>query len=214
MTLSDEKNQFNLVRFSEKMLELMKMRRSVRSFSLRAIPRQAIENCIAIAATAPSGANLQPWSFQLVESKELKKRIREEAEGVERIFYSRRLSEEWKNRLAPLGTDHRKGFLEEAPYLIVVFRQRYGLDKGGGKVSHYFVKESVGIAVGLLISALHQLGISSLPYTPIPMTFLSTLLNRPKNERPFLLLAVGYPRENYEPPQQPKKTAEQFLTIH
>ena len=190
----------------------MKQRRSVRSFSNKPIPQPVIENCIKIAASAPSGANMQPWSFVLVKNKNLKKKIREEAEKVEKIFYTKMVTKEWRNKLEPLSTNFRKPFLEEAPYLICVFAQRYGIDSKGNKVKHYYVNESVGIAVGFLISALHQLGIGTLTYTPAPMTFLSKILKRPVNERPYMILVVGYPKKNNKPPRLKKKKLDELLT--
>jgi len=154
---------------------------------------------------------MQPWSFVLVSNKEVKTEIRRQAERVEKEFYAKRISEEWKSRLKPLKTGHRKRFLVEAPYLICIFVQRYGLDNNRNKVGHYYPIESVGIATGFLISALHQLGISSLSYTPVPMTFLSRFLKRPPNEKPFMILAVAYPSKNYKPPKIKKKTVEKYL---
>ena len=191
----------------------MKQRRSIRAFSNKPIPESVIENCIKIAASAPSGANLQPWSFVLVKDKKLKRKIREEAEKVEKIFYNKITTNKWRNELKPLKTDFRKPFLEQAPYLICIFAQRYGIDKKRGKkIRHYYVNESVGIAVGLLISALHQLGIGTLTYTPAPMTFLCKILKRPINERPFMILVVGYPKKSYKPPRLKKKRIDKLLT--
>lgn len=192
---------------------VMETRRSVRFFDPRPIPREVVEACIAVAGSAPSGANMQPWSFVLITDKILKKNIREQAERIEMEFYSRRISEEWKARLEPLGTNEKKEFLEQAPYLICIFVQKYGVDENGDRVTHYYPRESVGIATGFLIAALHQLGICSLPYTPAPMTFLTELLSRPENERPFLILAVGYPDENRTNPSIEKKKLRDFLTI-
>jgi len=206
-------NNVDLVLLSEKLLEKMKKRRSIRSFSNKAIPEKVIKNCIAIAASAPSGANMQPWSFVLVSDNNTKREIKKKAEEAEKRFYSEEITKEWRSRLAPLETTYKKGFLEEAPYLICIFAQRYGIDSGGNKVKRYYVMESVGIATGFLISALHQLGISMLTYTPAPMTFLRELLKRPINERPYMILAVGYPNEKYKPPKLAKKTEEEYLTV-
>ncbi len=189
----------------------MKQRRSVRAFSNKLIPESVIENCIKIAASAPSGANMQPWSFVLVKDKKLKRKIREEAEKVEKIFYNKIITKEWQNKLRPLKTDYRKPFLEQAQYLICVFAQRYGIDNKVKKIKHYYVNESVGIAVGFLIFALHQLGIGTLTYTSAPMTFLSKILNRPINEKPYMILVVGYPKKNYKPPRLIKKKLKEFL---
>ncbi len=190
----------------------MKQRRAIRAFCNRPIPESVIENCIKIAASAPSGANMQPWSFVLVKDKKLKRKIRQEAEKVEKLFYNKIATKEWRNKLKPLKTDFRKPFLEQAPYLIIVFAQRYGIDNKGKKIKHYYVNESVGIAVGLLISALHQLGIGTLTYTPAPMIFLSKILKRPVNERPYMIIVVGYPKKSQKPPRLIKKRVDELLT--
>ncbi|RJP74128.1 MAG: nitroreductase family protein [Ignavibacteriales bacterium] len=200
-----------LIEQSDQLLDLMKKRRTVRAFSKIKISRQVIENCIAIAATAPSGANMQPWTFVLVEDPKTKKRIRKEAETVEKLFYEERISEEWRLKLKPLGTNPKKEFLTQAPFLICIFAQTFGINKRGKKIKHYYVNESVGIATGFLISSLHQLGISSLTYTPAPMSFLNELLDRPGNERPFMILAVGYPHQNFKPPRLKKKDLDSIL---
>ncbi len=189
----------------------MKQRRSVRAFSNKPIPESVIENCIKIAASAPSGANMQPWSFVLIKDKKLKRKIRQEAEKVEKLFYNRIVTKEWQNKLKSLKTDFRKPFLEQAPYLICIFAQRYSINNKGKKIKHYYVNESVGIAVGLLISTLHQLGIGTLTYTPAPMIFLSKILKRPVNEKPYMILVVGYPKKNYKPPRLIKKKLKEFL---
>jgi len=200
-----------LIEQSDQLLDLMKQRRTVRAFNKRKISRQIIENCIAIAGTAPSGANMQPWTFVLVEDLKTKKRIRKEAETVEKLFYEERISEEWRNKLKPLSTNPKKEFLTQAPFLICIFAQTFGIDKKGRNIKHYYVIESVGIASGFLISSLHQLGISALTYTPAPMSFLNKLLDRPENERPFMILAVGYPHQNYKPPRIKKKNLDVIL---
>ncbi len=178
----------------------MERRRSVRHFSDREVPEAVIEDCLRIACSAPSGANLQPWHFTVVRDPEVKKRIRAAAEAEERDFYERRAPREWLEALAPLGTDTRKPFLEIAPLLIVVFAQTYGLTKGGKRFKHYYAPESVGIACGLLIAALHLTGLVTLTHTPAPMRFLAKILERPANERPYLLLPVGYPAEDARVP--------------
>lgn len=155
---------------------------------------------------------MQPWSFVLVSDRELKTEIRKEAERVEREFYARRISDEWKDKLRPLETSWKKEFLEKAAYLICILVQKYGVDSDGNRIKHYYPVESVGIATGFLISALHQLGISSLPYTPLPMTFLTKLLKRPPNERPFLIVVVGYPSKSYKPPKMRKKGPGEYVT--
>lgn len=202
-----------LLVLSGRLYSTMKTRRSVRSFSKRPIPKEVIIHCISIAASAPSGANMQPWSFVLVMDPHTKKKIRQNAEEVERIFYSKKITEEWHRRLKPLKTNARKPFLEDAPYLICIFVQQYGLDDQGNRIKHYYPLESVGIATGFLISSLHQLGISTLTYTPAPMGFLSELLGRPENERPYMILVVGYPKDGYEPPRLEKKEPADYLTI-
>jgi iodotyrosine deiodinase len=191
----------------------MRRRRSVRQFSDRPVPREVIEHCLRAAGTAPSGANMQPWSFVVVSDPAVKWRIREGAEEQERALYERRASEEWLEALAPLGTDAHKPFLEQAPYLIVIFAQRYGLAPDGSKVKHYYVIESVGIAAGMLLAAIHHAGLAALTYTPSPMRFLGEILGRPPNERPFLVLAVGYPAEDARVPQIGKKTLEEIATF-
>ena len=193
--------------------EEVKTRRSVREFSDKPIPKEVIEHCLLAAGTAPNGANLQPWHFVAVSSREVKGRIREAAEAEEREFYERRAPDEWLDALAPLGTDANKPFLETAPYLIAVFAQRYGLGADGDKVKHYYVSESVGIACGILVTALHHAGLACLTHTPSPMNFLSEILERPKNEQPYLLLVVGYPAEDAEVPKIEKKSLEEVVTF-
>lgn len=192
---------------------LMKRRRTVRDFSDRPVPQAIIENAIRTAGTAPNGANLQPWHFVVVSDAAVKKRIRIEAEKEERVFYEERAPEAWLEALAPLGTDPDKPFLEMAPYLIVIFAQNYGLTSSGKRVKNYYVSESVGIATGMLITAIHQAGLVSLTHTPSPMGFLNKLLNRPRNERPFLILVVGYPAEDAVVPDIPKKSLAEITTF-
>ncbi len=170
-------------------------RRTVRSFSDRPVPRALIEDCLAAAGTAPSGANLQPWHFVAVADPEVKRRIRLAAEAEEADFYRHRAPPEWLEALAPLGTDEHKPFLETAPWLIAVFAQRYSALPDGRRVNNYYVTESVGIATGLLLAAVHHAGLCALTHTPSPMGFLNGILARPASERPFLLLVVGYPAE-------------------
>lgn len=173
--------------------ESMAKRRSVRDFAETPVPRSKIERAILTAGTAPSGANQQPWTFVAVSSASLKSQIREAAEKEEKAFYDGRGSEEWRRALAPLGTDWRKPFLETAPWLVVVFAQTYGLPADGGQRKHYYVKESVGLACGLFVASLHSMGLATLTHTPSPMGFLSELLGRPENEKPYILFPVGYP---------------------
>jgi len=191
----------------------MRRRRTVRHFSARPVPRTVIENCVRAAGTAPNGANMQPWHFVVVSDPAIKARIRVEAEAEEAEFYSHRAPREWLDALAPLGTDASKPFLETAPYLIVVFAQSYGVLPDGRRVKHYYAQESVGIATGLLITAIHHAGLVSLTHTPSPMGFLNTLLDRPANERPFLILVVGYPALDATVPSITKKPLEEIATF-
>ncbi len=188
-------------------------RRSVRHFSSRPVPREIIEDCVRAAGSAPSGANMQPWFFAVVSNPDVKRRIREAAEQEEREFYGGRAPEEWLQALAPLGTDEHKPFLEEAPYLIVIFVQRFGLAPDGEKVKHYYALESVGIATGLLIAAVHNAGLVSLTHTPSPMGFLNEILGRPQNEKPFLTLVVGYPAEDARVPDIERKPLDEICAF-
>ncbi len=181
------------VALSQSFYEKMDTRRSVREFSDRAVPRALIENILKTASTAPSGAHKQPWTFCVIENPEIKKQIRIAAEEEEYESYESRMSSEWLDDLKPLGTDWKKPFLEIAPYLIVVFRRIYEFDPDGKKKNNYYVQESVGLASGFLLAAIHNAGLVSLTHTPSPMNFLSKLLERPENEKPFLLIPVGYP---------------------
>ena len=189
-----------MLRRAEAFYAEARQRRTVREFSDRPVPRALIETCLLTAGTAPNGANLQPWHFVAVADPAIKRQIREAAEAEEREFYSGRAPQEWIDALAPLGTDPHKPFLEIAPYLIVIFGQSYGLLPDGRKVKHYYVQESVGIATGLLITALHHAGLATLTHTPNPMGFLTDLLGRPANERPLLILVTGYPAEGARVP--------------
>ena len=191
----------------------LRRRRTVREFSDRPVERAVIERCLLAAGTAPSGANLQPWHFVVVSDDETKRKIRIAAEAEEREFYSGRAPREWLEALAHIGTDSNKPFLETAPYLIAVFAQRYGVDEDGNQIKHYYVNESVGLATGLLISAVHNAGLASLTHTPSPMGFLNEVLDRPESERPFLLLVVGYPAEGALVPTLTKKPLEDFATF-
>jgi len=187
----------------------LQRRRTVRQFSSRHVPREIIEECLRTAGTAPSGANKQPWHFVVVSDPEVKRRIREAAEREEREFYGGRAPQDWLEALAPLGTDQHKPFLEVAPYLIAIFAQSYDLTTAGAKVKHYYVQESVGIATGILITALHHVGLASLTHTPSPMRFLNEILGRPDNERPFILLPIGYPLEGGKVPDLRRKTLDE-----
>jgi len=188
----------------------MQTRRTVRHFSSRPVPRELIEAALRVASRAPSGANQQPWRFVVVSSSRVKRQIRLAAEAEERENYERRFPQEWLNALAALETDWHKEFLETAPYLIVVFRIDYGLD-GDRKIKHYYVQESVGIAVGFLLAALHISGLATLTHTPSPMGFLQKILGRPANERPFVLIPVGYPAPDAEVPSITKKALRDVM---
>lgn len=194
---------------AKEFFEWANSRRTVRDFSDKPVPRQVIEYAIRTASTAPSGANKQPWTFCVVESPALKKAIRQAAEREEYENYHGRMSEAWLKDLAPLGTDWQKPFLETAPYLIVVFKRIYEMDDEGAKRQNYYVTESVGLACGMLLMALHHAGLVALTHTPSPMNFLSKLLERPDNERPFLLIPVGYPAEETFVPDIERKPLEQ-----
>lgn len=188
-------------------------RRTVREFSDRAVPREVIEDCLRAAATAPSGANLQPWRFVVVSDPAIKRQIRLGAEKEEHEFYHGKAPQEWLDALAPLGTNEDKPFLEIAPYLIVIFAQSYGVLPDGRKVKHYYAQESVGIATGMLITAIHHAGLASLTHTPSPMGFLNEILGRPANERAFLILVVGYPAEDARVPVIGKKPLDEIATF-
>ncbi|MGK7393933.1 MAG: nitroreductase family protein [Candidatus Cyclobacteriaceae bacterium M3_2C_046] len=187
----------------------MDKRRSVRRFSDRPVAREVIENIIKTASTAPSGANKQPWTFCVVSDLLIKKKIREAAEQEEKVNYAGRMNEQWQSDIAHLGTDWQKPFLEVAPWLIIVFKQSYGESSQNRKIQHYYVNESVGLACGFLLAAIHQAGLVSLTHTPSPMNFLSQILDRPANEKPFLLIPVGYPAPDATVPDIGRKPLEQ-----
>jgi iodotyrosine deiodinase len=191
----------------------MQRRRTVRDYSSREIPLDVIEDCLRTAGSAPSGAHRQPWHFVVVTDPEVKHRIREAAEAEEIEFYRNRAPSEWLEALAPLGTDENKEYLDTAPCLIAVFAESYGLSEEGKKVKNYYSQESVGIATGMLICALHHAGLATLTHTPSPMGFLNEILGRPGNERPFLLLVVGYPAEDAKVPDLNRKSLDQFASF-
>lgn len=193
--------------------ELLRTRRTVRHFSDRRVAREVIEQCVLAAGGAPSGANLQPWHFVVVSDPAIKRQIREAAEEEEREFYRHRAPQEWLDALAPLGTDADKPFLETAPYLIAIFSEAYGVLPDGRKVKNYYVQESVGIATGMLITAIHYAGLVSLTHTPSPMGFLNAILQRPPNEKPFLLLVVGHPADDAVVPDIGKKPLSEIVTF-
>ncbi len=191
----------------------LRRRRTVRSYSSEPVPSEVVDACLEAAGTAPSGANRQPWHFAVVRDAEMKRRIREAAEEEEREFYQNRAPPEWLEALAGLGTDERKPFLEDAPVLIAVFAESYEM-RGNRKIRNYYVSESVGIATGFLIAALHRAGLATLTHTPSPMGFLNEILGRPPNERPFLLLVAGYPAADAVVPQITKKPLAEIASFH
>jgi len=204
------------LRVSREFVDRMAARRSVRFMSSEPVPFELIENAIRCASLAPSGANQQPWKFVVVKDPEIKRRIREAAEAEERESYEHRMPQDWLEALAPLGTDCHKEFLEVAPYLIVVFRIDFGLTQTAEdefRTKHYYVQESVGIATGFLLAALHMSGLATLTHTPSPMGFLANILDRPKNERPFLLLPVGFPAPDATVPDIAKKSITEVMEI-
>ena len=202
-----------MVRRSTEIADELRRRRTVRDFADRPVPREVIERCIWAAGSAPSGANMQPWHFVAVSDPDAKRRIREGAEAEEREFYRTRAPKEWLDALAHLGTDENKPFLETAPWLIAVFAERYGTLPDGRKVKHYYAQESVGIATGMLITALHHAGLATLTHTPSPMDFLNGLLDRPENEKPFLLLVTGYPSPEARVPEITKKPLDAIASF-
>lgn len=198
-----------VVERAEAFVEAMAGRRSVRFFSDRPVPRAAIEAAIAAASTAPSGAHMQPWTFVAVSDPDMKRRIREAAEAEERASYAGRMSDEWLEALAPIGTDWRKPFLETAPWIVVLFAQRSGVRADGSKRKHYYVQESCGIAAGLFIAALHHAGLATLTHTPSPMRFLRDLLGRPDNEAPYILFPVGHVADDATVPDLARKPLDE-----
>ncbi|MCX2979266.1 nitroreductase family protein [Halieaceae bacterium IMCC14734] len=199
---------------ADEFYRLMKTRRSVRGFSSSPIPPQVLESCLMTAGTAPSGANRQPWHFAVVDNPAIKQEIRLGAEAEEREFYQRRAPSEWLDALAPLGTDEHKPFLETAACLIVIFGQKFDVDNRGDKHKNYYVPESVGIATGMLITALHNAGLATLTHTPSPMKFLNNILQRPSTEKPAMILVVGYPEADTEVPDITRKTLDQIASFH
>lgn len=209
----DQPSDANQLLTAKRFLATVKRRRSVREFSDQRVSREVIANCIAAAGTAPSGANQQPWHFVAVNEQATKRSIRVEAEQEEAEFYQRRAPREWLDALAPLGTDEHKPFLEVAPWLIAIFAKSYGVDADGETTKHYYVSESVGIATGILITALNSCGLATLTHTPSPMKFLNKILGRPDNERPFLLLVTGYPTTDCRVPNISKKPLQHIATF-
>ena len=198
-------SQQEMLERSKSFLSEISSRRTVREFSNKIFPIEIIENCIKSAGTAPSGANKQPWSFTIIEDKKVKAKIRIAAEKEEKEFYGRRATKEWLEDLNQFGTNWEKPFLETAPYLIIVFKQIYDVNETGSQRKNYYVNESVGIASGFLLAALHNAGLATLTHTPSPMNFLGQILNRPENEKAYLLIPVGYPSEKAKVPNIKKK---------
>lgn len=201
----------DMLQRAESFYTYMDKRRSLRHFSDQPVPRELIENIVMTASTAPSGAHKQPWTFCIVSDTATKSAIRKAAEQEEYENYHGRMSDEWLNDLIPFATDWHKPFLETAPYLIVLFKQSYGLNKEGLQNKHYYVMESVGIAAGFLLAAIHQAGLVALTHTPSPMNFLQKILKRPENEKPFLLIPVGYPAADAQVPNIQRKTKDEVL---
>lgn len=208
--ISDEEMLIRTQNFYTKMNE----RRSVREFSNQMIPLEVIENIVKTASTAPSGAHKQPWTFCIIQNPEIKKQIRIESEKEEYESYESRMSSEWIKDLKPLGTDWHKPFLETAPYLIVIFKHSYEIDENNEKKNNYYVQESVGIAAGFLLAAIHNAGLVALTHTPSPMNFLSKILNRPKNEKPFLLIPIGFPAKECWVPDIERKALNDVAILY
>jgi nitroreductase len=198
-----------MLRRAREFFALVNQRRSVRHFAPDPVPRELIELAIAAASTAPSGAHRQPWRFVAVSDPAIKRRIRSEAEAEERASYEGRMSPEWLEALAPLGTDWHKPYLETVPWIVVAFEEVYGLSPEGRARKNFYVKESVGIACGLFVTALHVMGLATLTHTPSPMAFLSRILDRPENERPYILFPIGYPAADAEVPSLRRKSLDE-----
>ncbi len=194
--------------------DLVSRRRTVREYSDETVPVEVIENCLLAANTAPSGANRQPWHFAVVSNSEIKRKIRIGAEEEEEEFYTSRAPQDWLDALAPLGTDAHKPFLESAPYLIVIFAEKFSHDESGEKQKNYYVTESASIATGILITALHNAGLATLTHTPSPMKFLNEILDRPVTEKPLMILVVGYPQDGTTVPAIARKSLEDFASFH
>ncbi len=206
--LSDEE----MIGRSTNFLNEMKQRRTIRFFSEKPVPREVIENCIRSASTAPSGANCQPWHFVVVEKPEIKHSIRVASEKNEKEFYHKKAPQEWLDALAPLELNEEKPFLGQAPCFIVIFVKRYDVNEQGEKIKQYYINESIGIATGMLITALHNAGLGTLTYTPSPMGFLNAILNRPENERAYMVLVAGHPTEDCKVPELQRKSLEEITS--
>lgn len=203
-----------MIKRSREFFDTMNLRRTVRDFSSREVPKEVIENILLTASSAPSGAHKQPWTFCAVSDPEIKKQIRKEAEKEEYESYNGRMPEEWLNDLRPLQTDWKKEFLEVAPYLVVVFKKSYELKPDGSKSNVYYANESCGIACGFLLAAIHHAGLAALTHTPSPMNFLAKVLNRPENEKPYLLVPVGYPAEECWVPDLKRKSLAEMCVFY
>ena len=223
--MTQNSDKFEVLKFNElsisemqsraqSFLARMSTRRTVRSFSDRSVPKEIIEQALATAGSAPSGANRQPWHFAVAGTNEVKRRIRIGAEEEEHEFYNKRAPKEWLDALAPFGTDERKPFLEIAPWIITVFAKKIELDKDNQKQKNYYVTESVCIATGLLIAALHNAGLATLTHTPSPMKFLNEIFDRPVSEKPLMLVVVGYPSEGVKVPSIKRKSLERISSFH
>ncbi|MDH5630247.1 MAG: nitroreductase family protein [Gammaproteobacteria bacterium] len=206
-------DETSMLKNAEDFYQLMSKRRTVREFSDKEIPNEVIQNAIKTAGSAPSGANQQPWHFVVVQDAEIKRKIREAAEVEEKALYEHRASDEWLEALAPLGTDEHKPFLEKAPALIAIFLKKFSFDEQGNKLKNYYTSESVGIATGMLIAALHNAGLATLTHTPSPMKFLTNILERPDYERPFLLLVCGYPEKDVKVPDIKRLPLDEISTF-
>ena len=203
-----------MINRSKEYLDWLDTRRSVREFSDKPVPKEVMENILLAGSTAPSGAHKQPWTFCLISNKELKSKIRELAEEEERKSYEGRMSDRWKKDLEPLGTDAVKEFIDIAPWIVIVMKRAYEFGPNGEKHNNYYVNESVGLASGFLLTAIHNAGLVTLTHTPSPMNFLAKTLNRPENERPFLLLPVGYPAENLLVPDLKRKDLSEIIAYY
>lgn len=203
-----------MIERSQAFYEWADTRRSVRDFSDKPVPKEVMENILMTASTAPSGAHKQPWTFCLISNETLKSKLRELAEEEEKKSYGGRMSEEWLEDLAPLGTDWQKEFIDIAPWIVIVMKRAYEVQKDGSKRQNYYVSESVGLASGFLLAAVHHAGLVALTHTPSPMNFIAKALNRPENERPFLLIPVGYPSETAQVPDLSRKTKAQVIEYY
>lgn len=210
----DELTEAEMLANAQTFNTLMQRRRTVRDFDSRDVPRDIIDACLTTAGSAPSGANRQPWHFAVVRDSAIKREIRRAAEAEEEEFYNSRAPQDWLDALAPLGTDSSKPFLEQAPYLIVVFAQKYVLDAQGAKQKNYYVTESASIATGLLLAALHNAGLATLTHTPSPMKFLNKILDRPNTEKPLMVIVAGYPAPDARVPDIGRKALAEFVSVH